>query len=328
MSKNIKILSVFLIIAMLLSCLFVPAMASEEGNATVEKAYDWEYDLDNDVLKNSDREYQKYTLPIGYSMYSKDSVYVYKNNYVNNFANLHSYERNGEIVWENSTTVVYATNTGKGYIEDLIAGNYSSFSLHKNYSSFDISSSDVQALDEALTSGEKVSLDVTELSRSGEYQIRAYDYSGCIYYVYGAIHEYSGEYYYINYDVLPNNYFDSDGDFSFRRGEVSAVKLSGTLLDGFNEAVEEMISGRLLIYESEEVKGSSLLSSKAMAYIRFFLIFSIVGYALPIFVGIISFRRARKTVPEHMKYWYIVSGASALCIVCSVVVTLLTLLGL
>ncbi len=325
MTKRIKIIAFLAFIILSFAFVCLPTLAAEEADGT--QSYEWEHDEEGGILKNSDREYSRVELPVGYRAYPKGSIYVFENHYYGDYFRLYSYERQGEIIWEDDEAdVVFATELGKKSIDALIGGEYSDFTLFDDYRTSELSSDFVARLDTLTQSNGALLINVQDLSPSGEHQIRGCDATGSVYYVYGAIHEYSGGYYYICYDMLPNSCFDADGYFSYRRGTVYAYKLDGELFAEFEKARDSAEYERLYTYE-DDIGGAPLIPYRVGALIRFGAAFAAVGYALPAVVGVLSLRRAKNTVPEHKKLWYITAGASGVWIALSIAVMLILMLG-
>ena len=68
---------------------------------------------------------------------------------------------------------------------------------------------------------------VSSLAGAMTHELRVYDSTGALSHAHGGFYTIDGGVYYVNYDALDNSYFDADGNFSYRRGNVDMVKLSG-----------------------------------------------------------------------------------------------------
>ena len=326
MTKKIKIVAFLAFIILSFSFVCLPALAAEKEDGA--QSYEWYYDEERGILKNSDREYSRVELPVGYRAYSKGSIYVFENYYYEYYSDLYSYERQGEIIWEDEDAdVVFATEIGKSCIDALIGGDYSNFALFVGDMTSDLDTDFVARLDGLTKSNGALPINVRDLSPLGENQIRAYDATSSVYYVYGAVHEYSGGYYYVCYDQLPNSNFDANGNFSYRRGTVYAYKLDGELLSEFEKALRSVEYKKIYTYEADDLGGEPLIPYRVVTLLQLGVVLAVIGYALPAIIGVLSLRRAKSTVPEHKKLWYITAGAAGAWVALSIAVTLILIFG-
>ena len=91
-----------------------------------------------------------------------------------------------------------------------------------------LSEQTVSALN-ALTENTGKTVTVQELEFSLVYTLYLYDESDVFCKEYGGIYSLGGKLYYLNYRTLPNNHFDSEGNFSYRSGSVRVFPLDSTL---------------------------------------------------------------------------------------------------
>ena len=119
MKNRFKIFIFLLALVSILSCLALPALAAEDDG----ECYEWEYDPVSEVLSNSDKQYKRRTLPIGYHVYNRFSEYRFENNHPNSVRSLYSYARDGEILWEKTyTDVAYNAGVSGGILSSPILG--------------------------------------------------------------------------------------------------------------------------------------------------------------------------------------------------------------
>ncbi len=165
-------------------------------------------------------------------------IYVYSQ-YLSYYESYVNINRNyPEVIWlndDNGNAEIFVTETGYADIKSFVEGNIGSLRLEfGDRMAEDISRDMVAEWDEAIRSDSNTEVfDVRDIKPSGKkvqvYYISAVDVSKTLSYNYGAIYRLSdGEYWYVNYTDLPNNYFDADGNFSYRGGSVRMTRLSDT----------------------------------------------------------------------------------------------------
>lgn len=143
---------------------------------------------------------------------------------------------------------IFVTAQGKKGLDAFLAGDVGSFWLTDQDLYREIMATEkVAAFDKALHDGINTqSFEVKNLSPEGKievYEILAMDKSRTFAYVYGAIYQLDvDEYWYVNYYELGNEYFDANGEFSYRRGSVTMTRLEDS------EAVRAMIAATDYFY--------------------------------------------------------------------------------
>ena len=165
-----------------------------------------------------------------------------------------------------------------------------------------------------------------DLENKIRYSLRGaetYGYYGC---TYGEVYYLNGEYYYIHYLDLGNQYFDSDGYFSYRKGEVEAYRLSKNTVYKLLELVSDMdfISTEYVLLDgidTDELAGD-IFNSERGAFVVGMVVFGIL-LPLPLLIVGLAFPRShRKGYP---KYWYILAGVAALWMALSILLMVIVL---
>ena len=135
---------------------------------------------------------------------------------------VYSYEDGGDIIWiESDAEYVYVTKNGKNILDAFFGGNIDNYALTStsvdsgaNYISYvDKELVDVLNAD-AERATEKLSVEVVDLRFAECYVIIGCDETGSFSNELGAVYLVDGEYCYLNYQTLGNQYFDADGNFS------------------------------------------------------------------------------------------------------------------
>lgn len=327
--KAKKILSV-LLIAMLLICSLSVCVNAEE---TAEpEVYEWDATTDGNMVWNDDREYYLYELPVGYNVDFRQ--YYYFDGVVDingSEGSISSYARDGEIIeleydygyeydW-----MYYATDLGRASIDALVDGSYASVRIYNYGDVADLDADTLAGLDSLDTGAE---VQVTELEDLNYYEIRTYDSTDSVYYVYGALYEYEGGMWYLNYDRLSNEYFDADGNFSYRRGAVTMYQVDGTPLYSTILDAEDSFYYYygMSEYETDIFDGFNI-NGVTLAKVGFWVVFVLIGIVLPVWPLVKGIVNSRSAKHARAKHWLIMSLASAVWIVLSIVIALIIILG-
>ena len=330
---NIKAKFALLLAMALMLMLIVPAAAADASPA------EWELSADDTTLTDSrGNVFNVYFLPAGYSTDFKPEYYFA--NYVEakstrwGTSNVVSYAQDGKIIHlpdlvnadGDKTECVYVTDEAKEYINVLISGNSEFLRLTNGYKYADMSRDLLDRMS-ALTT-EKVSYSVPLLRNESMCEILAYDKTDSICGAYGAIYRISGVYYFVDYRTLGNNYFDSEGNFSYRAGTIDLIPLDNDLMTEIIK-LQRNLSTISYGYEYEDSESSNPITGNDesdLEVIFFWIIFIGFGFVLPIAplaIGLIIYLKRRSTKPTHWLIvaciggaWLIVSAIIAIIIAC------------
>jgi hypothetical protein len=138
--------------------------------------------------------------------------------------------------------------------------------------------------------------------------------------------------YYLNYDRLSNEYFDADGEFSYRRGsvdiyEVNNTEMYGAILDA-EDNMRDTYKG--VEYEDDSAFLGDLgfdVDGKIVSLVIFWFIFVAIGIILPVWPLIKGIKNSRSDKHARKRYWLFASLASLVIIVIDVVIMLLLIFG-
>ena len=320
-----KAVSILLMAVLLFSLLSVCAFAEEADDSV----YSWDMTTDESMVWNEDREYYRYELPIGYEVDFKFNYYFDGEVSANRTSeySIMSYARDGEIIALNDyySNYYYVTDIGRASIEKLAAGNFASARLYEDYGYVsDIDREVLEKLDKLDTG---TTVEVSELADLNYYQIRTYDSTDSVYYVYGALYEYDGGMWYLNYDRLSNDYFDADGNFSYRRGSVTIYQVNGSA--AYDEIIEAEDSF-YYFYEGSEYENDSVfgdfgwnIDGVVFAKVLFWVLFVIVGVALPVVPFVAGIKNSRSPKHSYSRRWLIMSLGSLIWAVLSIAIALI-----
>ena len=266
---------------------------------------EWTVSDDGSTLIVEDTSYELYTGYLSKSdTFSPEVTYIYANKY-----SYYQLERNNEnLDIFCFTGDIYVSSDGKKSLDEFANGKFGGYKIVYGSSYM----STTQAWVDGLDGGTIVSFDVRDLQSVDRYFVLGYDKTVTMAHTVGAIYNVNGSYYFINYDKLENNYFDSYGDFSYRGGTVNAYKLNTVQesdLDGFNT---NRVSYKT-IYESDQYANGEF--GKGFFIAVFIIVTVLFGYAIPLVPAIIGAVRITKGKTQNPKRWYAILVLCALWIV-------------
>ncbi len=288
---------------------------------------EWQYSADTDTLLRGASLYTRQELPYGDGV-MPDKFYVYRTEWKGELFYVHTKKDNDALAFVGDHTGdvdaerLYANEEGERILEDFISGKFSSYLLSEGYqSTTEISNAEVDRLD-SITETETIS--VRSLANLPRYEVVGIDETGTLYHIHGAIYKRNSDYFYVNYDKLDNSYFTSDGEFSYRRGEVEVVKVP--------ESIKALITDGYFDYNyfsySETFDAYNMtLNNTALTEIIIFWISSVIlGYLLPLIPFVLSIVFAQSKKALYPKRWYLLtacSGAWMLISTCILMVILI-----
>ena len=156
------------------------------------------------------------------------------------------------------TVYAYATEDateGKEYVQDFLKGeggrrsfaNLSPFSYGAfGYSEGVLNEREVETFFFSPKAEDLVTVEVNTLEQALVYDVLTYDFYRVLACKSGAIFRYDSGYIFVDYDRLDNSAFDSEGNFSYRKGTVEAEKLTGEKLE-----ILRAIQGRQIDIEDD-----------------------------------------------------------------------------
>ena len=131
-----------------------------------------------------------------------------------------------------------------------------------------------------------------------------------------------GAYYYVNYLTLGNQYFDADGNFSYRSGTVGLIALNSAQSATVQGAVESQ-SYRYAEYEWED---DEWIDDDVSAGF-FWVMLVLFGFLMPIpflVIGLVLPNSAKRGYP---KYWYVLAVIAVVWMILAAILTGIMLLA-
>lgn len=290
----------------------------------------WESTKDASTLSDGTNTFAKYgELPLG--MRIENSCYAYYNNAVidGEIYNVYASSPDSGIRYIYSYTygiTAYASSDeDKARLDSFLSGDADTVRVidYGVYECF-LTDMDLVGKLDALNT-DKINVAVRKLNTATCYDIVFFDSEDTLAYTHGAIYEYEGELYYINYDKLDNSYFDSYGSFSFGRGTVDMYKLSDEIKAVLSEKLENMDD----YYDFSTWEGDEVLDEEEMtpgeAIVAIVIIVSVLGIILPLVplaIGtVVLIRKKGKAEPST----YVLIGALALWIIAGIILLIISL---
>lgn len=317
------------LICLLLVCLLIPALCVSVL-AEEEEYAQWIISEDGEELSLDGKTYTWYPLAYG-DIIKPEERFIYENEVENpvngdeltviiNPDNPHMVFL-VEYEYRNEVERVYVTEEGRRILDAYVNREFAEYLLTDDYDA-SVISSDMAAQLDAQTENQK-SVEVTQLRERNCYEIVGYDETHTVVHTHGAIYLLADGYYYINYDALDNTHFDSNGNFSYRSGSVTLVKLGEKHAREISDAIGDMDS-----WSSEfmsELETDEIEVETDSAEIVFFVLSVIGGLVIPVaplVLGLV-FARSKKSVNPHK--WYLLSSLAALWIILAAVIVMMVI---
>lgn len=322
-----KIYKYALFVPVLLSVLFAVFSITPRAEAGPDTTKLWSLAEDGSVLESDGTEYYRYELPVGYyanfrtryiySLTLKSDVFDY------GYATPISPARNSDTVLLESR--LYLTEAAKSELDRFIGGDIASFRLvssDNEYLYSELLRGAVSGLDaESEATAEKITVNVQSLKNAKRYDITAHNSSATVATVYGAVYGIDGKYYYICYSSLGNEYFDADGNFSYRRGTVTLSAVGEEL----SAAVGNAIASADYHYPETELEVDDYYfpPDEDDSLLGFWMLYAFALILLPIIPLVLGIVFANSKKHGRNSRWYILSASAGLWIVCAAILALL-----
>lgn len=198
------------------------------------------------------------------------------------------------------TDFVYVTEKGKKILDAYTSGAFAAWYLYSEASG-SVAAADGELIDrlDLAARENQQTVPAANLGLWEAYEILGADLTGSFLHTHGMIFHLPEGDYYVNCDELDNTFFTADGELSFRRGDVPAVKLPAEMAQAVQALMEksEPISYTVRTYaEEEETSDMDPQSIFAVCSV-------IMGVILPLipFVAGIVLSFSKKSL--HPKRW-------------------------
>ena len=309
----LSLITVFLLLPMLLS-LPLQALALEQPEQDPEFTQ-WTLSEDGNTLSNGETTYTRYWRDhpnFGLLMEDSQTTYTYANEIRHPDAptitlSIHAISAESEYVWLNvlGVTYIYATEAGAVELDRLLELDYTlGYLTYVFYTPVDTSFySDLQNHIKATT---PITVNVTRLAECDSYNLQLFEREDGFKMEAGAFYKIDGVWHYVDYIDLGNEYFDSYGSFSYRRGKVSAYPVSDEYAAVIEDA-QKNTKERPVSYTREDDD-----AGWEFPIALFWIYFSFLGYVIPLPFLIVGLILPMIKKLGRPKYWYTMAGLAAL----------------
>ncbi len=312
-----KKLFIFLTVILLL----VPILA----NAQTE----WSYNRDTDNINYGTEHFTREYLRLGDGLLP-EHYNVYKVEDDGEVFYLHQRDDNYDLVVlsDYPSTVenfsVHLSVDGKKAYEKFLNGEFFSYMLFDESASYTagFNGAYVKSLDDINPT---MDMPVSSLQHYSHFDVAGIDETKSLYHIHGAIYDIYNNYYYINYDALDNSYFDANGNFSYRRGNVKLARVP----ENISRQIRSSVSNFTYKYNSYTTTYDAYnTANKSISEIALFVISTaILGYVLPLVPFILSLVFAQSKKAVYPKRWYLLTICSVLWMILATCIVVLLLLS-
>lgn len=299
---------------------------------------EWDLSPDETVLTETARYNESYELvETFYGHYYNGDITEFKNRVTSKKGNLivtaktRTDEQAPDVLYlyYGATAFVYSRVGYPDELERYLSGEVEKAYISDNSSSsrgyYEVSADDLARYDSVEAS---LKIDVTDLKDKLVATLYACGADGSLRHEHGGFYELeAGAVYYLNYDALDNSYFDANGKFSYRRGEVDLARLSdadaSAVLDSdrYTETQFARITNEAPRLTDEDIALGRRASR--LTLITLLLIFLIIPTAIPFVFAVIRVCRRRTRGVDFTSY--VIIGAFAAIVIIATALVLLTL---
>ncbi|MBE6577980.1 MAG: hypothetical protein E7653_07605 [Ruminococcaceae bacterium] len=228
--------------------------------------------------------------------------------------------KNANVLWVQGVrqSYLYVSSAGKTELDAFLDGTSVRYTLENKGMNADISNEEIKGLDDASRQPiNAIVVDVTTLADQQRYDVVTRDATYSFAYVHGAIYYIDNQYYYVNYEMLGNNYFDADGNFSYRSGSVPL-----TPVDAMTASVIDQTVQNLAEYDVEYTYESESWDAEASKSV-FWVLFVVVGFLAPIPLLVLGLVLPVKRKAKDGKRWYSLAVLGGLWLLLAIILTVI-----
>ena len=315
-----------ILLAVILSLLLL--LTSCFGSNT-DKCAKWEPLEEGDAISDGNTVYRKYKelpLNVGVGGINYYFTVTIDDTYCDIFSN--SLDSGIKYVTIYGAYTAYvADGTDTSALDSFIDGTPGCIKFYDNnsYTASDVDSSFVSRFDSLCD--EPITVNVRELKSAKQYNILYLDATQTLSYIHGTVFEYEGGLYYVNYDNLTNDYFDSHGDFSFFKGTVDLYPVVGDLKDELLQKIADQADSTYDIntYVSELTIYSEVENSVENARKTIAITLGIFGIALPLFLLTLGILHLILKKKQRNYFAYSIIIPSSLWLICGIILMIISL---
>ena len=289
----------------------------------------WRFTNDGSVLEGDGVEYYRYEAPrLVYE--NAKSVYRYEDtaeNAINTdcYGQVSAPHADSDFVWvfnDYNEVVIFTKGDAAAEFDKFFAGEGVFRLVNSDLKVGDVGKDVVDMI--VGTEGPNRTESVSELEKTPNYELTVFDNSRTFYYKVGRLFKLDGKYWYVDYDSLENQHFDADGEFSFRRGEVELALVNTEANDEIDRVVKNFkYVNADYTWEDYDPYYENVREQYEQPLSVFWTSYSILGFGIPMIIGVLFALMAKRKKLGKPKYFYSVSAACAAWIVFAGIVALM-----
>ncbi len=318
MKNNITKAFAFLLCFMILSVSSVILISADEELLV------WEMSSDETYITGNGNEYHNYVSAYNLHILT-EKAYAYENPLEIPYEiYVYGSPTNKEVIWLDDGRI-FVTKDGAEALDSFVSGEVYSYLLFnvsndQTYSTLG-GATVTDMVNRYGTRENAITVPVKELINVERYDICARDASQTFAFTVGAVYLYENEMYYVDYTALDNSYFDSNGNFSYRKGEVSMVPVGKE-----NKLHLESAAASGYYFETEYIYENPSGFGLGVSNVLFWILLIILGYIFPAALLILGIIFANRKEWKRPKYWYALSAIALIWILSSAALTVLLLI--
>ncbi|MBE6597470.1 MAG: hypothetical protein E7641_07350 [Ruminococcaceae bacterium] len=334
-AKILRIALIFVCVSLLFS--FTVGVSAADD----KKQKEWSISEDGETLSDGAKSYTQYYLNVGY--YSERTNYcVFEGTvyYDGEMMTIVGDSAEPNLVWlldSEGYFYLFVDDVGEKIVDDLVYNRSRVYHLEDGNDNY--STMDKELFDALNASSEKYAaakiVDVRTLAKAEMYEIAVRDTTLNLGLRHGAIYKLDdGRYYYLNFEALTNEYFDSEGYFSYRSGSVTVYRISEETSEKLSGAISSMVGKKhTSFYEKDYVNGRvdahgaplDKTDSELIGKIVFWIVHVLGGFLLPI--GLIGLSAIMICLKKSFKlFWRIMAIVGAVWLCSAISITLIILI--
>ena len=296
-------------------------------SASAAKNYvKWEMSDDEMTLTGDGVVYTRYNTPAAFYV-DAQTVYRYEK-YLSQYSDYISAPyKDADFVWITNNyyePVIYcATDDARAALDRFFAGE-GEYHITDGYYGENADISDKVAAAVISADGATRTEDVVSLKYDKHFELALYDETHTFYYTLGMLFRIDGSYWYVDYSSLVNQHFDADGNFSFRSGEVTLYAVDGAYTDYIDDAEDDM-EYTYTDYSWEDYDPYYENDDTEVSMTVFFVSYSILGFVIPLAIGVLTVVFAQFKKLGKPKYLYSVTTVCAVWILCAAAIAVIML---
>ena len=296
----------------------------------------WELSDDGRTLKSGSLSYTSYQFPVGSPAIYEEAQYLFQfqnrvsspwieeitgSSYAEGIV-YSAYPGGGTMLLQvEGEWYLYVDAIGKAEMDAFASGQTKNYYLRTEpYESTPLDATVFSYIEEELgKTDNKRSEDVVNLKAAHRFDVIVYDEYQTYAYTVGAVYRLQdGKDYYVHYLTLENQYFDADGNFSYRSGSVELTALDPKITEELDQIAQNIPENGYTYYGYEGENWDFMIPVAG-----FWVLYSLFGFAAPLpllIAGLVLPRSKKRGYPKH---WYVLSFIAMIWIIIALALMIL-----